>query len=130
MLSFKTHAGNKAGRLISKHFIFKKSFIWGKNKRSAAWFQYIWIALYLAYNKNKLYKILCYWSRDTLNSDFFGKGSGNSFHTIFCVWFYKKKVSHVIFYWLIKFHCPIPFTSWDIGQYVYCNCLFPRFWHH
>ena len=24
-----------------------------------------------------------------------------------------------------KFHCLIPFFSWDIGQYMYCNCLFP-----
>ena len=29
-----------------------------------------------------------------------------------------------------KFHCLIAFTSWDIGQYVYCNCLFSRMWRH
>ena len=28
-----------------------------------------------------------------------------------------------MFYYLTKFHCLIAFTSWDIGQYVYCNCL-------
>ena len=22
------------------------------------------------------------------------------------------------------------FTSWNIGQYVYCNCLLTRLWHH
>ena len=24
----------------------------------------------------------------------------------------------------------IGFTSWDIGQYMYCNCLIPRLWRH
>ena len=33
-------------------------------------FQYISIALHLAYNKNKLDKTLDYWSRDMLNFDF------------------------------------------------------------
>ena len=42
------------------------------------------------------------------------------------VWFFNKNVSHVIFYYLTKFHCWIAFTSWDIGQYVHCNCLLTR----
>ena len=25
--------------------------------------------------------------------------------------------THVIFYWLTKFHCLFAFTSWDIGEY-------------
>ena len=29
-----------------------------------------------------------------------------------------------MFYSLPKFHCLIPFTSWDIVKFVYCNCLF------
>ena len=33
-------------------------------------------------------------------------------------------------YQLIKFHCLITFTSWDIGQYVYYNCLFTWLWRH
>ena len=37
--------------------------------------------------------------------------------------FSRKNVSHVTFYQLIKFHCLIAFTSRDIGQYVYYNCL-------
>ena len=61
---------------------------------------------------------------------FFRKGSGNSFSTTSCVSFSKKNVSHVIFYQLIKFHCLIAFTAWDIWQYVYGNCLFPRLWRH
>ena len=30
-------------------------------------------------------------------------------------------ISHVIFYYLTKFHCLITFTSCDIGQYVHCS---------
>ena len=42
----------------------------------------------------------------------FKKESGNSFSTKFCVWFFKKNVSQVIFYYLTKFHYVIVFTSW------------------
>ena len=42
----------------SKSFFFQKNVIWGKNKWSAAQFQYISIDLNLTYNKNKLYKTL------------------------------------------------------------------------
>ena len=34
-----------------------------------------------------------------------------------------------MFYELTKFHWLIVFT-WNIGQYVYCNWLFPRLWRH
>ena len=43
---------------------------------SAARFHYISIALKLEYNRNKLFKNLCYWSRDMLNFDFLDKGVG------------------------------------------------------
>ena len=29
-----------------------------------------------------------------------------------------------------KFHCFIAFTSYDIGQYAYCNYLLPSLWRH
>ena len=61
---------------------------------------------------------------------FFRKGSGNTFSTTFCVWFFKKSFCHVIFYSLTKFHCLIVFNFWDIDQYMYCNCLLPRLWRH
>ena len=51
-------------------FIFKNCLIWGQSKWSATLFQYISIALNLGNNKNKLYKTLGYWSRDTLNFNF------------------------------------------------------------
>ena len=62
----------KWGRETSSRplFIFQESLIWGKIMWSAAYFQYILIALNLAYNKNKLYNTLDYWSRDMLNFDF------------------------------------------------------------
>ena len=59
---------NEAGRLVPDLFLFfRKSFIWGKIKWFAAYFQYNSIALNLAYNKNNLYKTLNCWSRDILN---------------------------------------------------------------
>ena len=55
-------------------FAFQESFILGKIKWSTASFHYISIALKLAYNKNKLFKILHYWSRDIFHFDFLDKG--------------------------------------------------------
>ena len=68
----------KLGRETSPRplFVFLKNFILGKSKWSAAWFHYISIALKLAYNRNKLFKTLRYWSRDMLNFNFLNKGLG------------------------------------------------------
>ena len=38
-------------------------------------------------------------------------------------WFLEKKISPVIIYYMIKFHCLVAFTSWDIEQYLYYNCI-------
>ena len=46
--------------------------------------------------------------------------SGTSFPASFFAWFLKKNIS------LVYSFCLVVFTSWDIGQYVYCNC----FWRH
>ena len=48
----------------------------------------------------------------------------------FCTWFLKKNIFLVIFHWLAKFLCLAAFASWDIEQYIYCNCLLIRLWHH
>ena len=56
---------------------------------------------------------------------FFRKKSGNSFSTTFYVCFLKKSVSYILLIDQYKFHCLNDFTSWDIWQYVYCNCFFP-----
>ena len=74
---FKNHPENKAGKLIPDNFLFFfKNFILGNSKWSTAWFHYISIAFKLAYNKNKLFKTLHYWSRDMPNFDFLDKGLG------------------------------------------------------
>ena len=85
--------------------------------------------IFLVHNKNKLWinfeliqRCAQFW--------FFSKGSGNRISTTFCVWFFKKNVFYVIFFWRNKFNCLIVFTSRDIGQLVYCNCLLPRLWRH
>ena len=56
------------------------------------------------------------------------KRSGISLRTSFSAWFLKKNLSLVIFYELTKFYCLVAFTSWDLGQYVYCSCLLTSFW--
>ena len=48
------------------------------------------MALNLAYNENKLYKTLDYWSRDLLNSDFSEKGLGIVFTQRFVYDFSRK----------------------------------------
>ena len=73
---FKNYAENETVKLVRDRFFLKKSLILGKSKWSAAWFHYIWIALKLAYNRNKLFKTLHYCSRDMLNFDFLDKGLG------------------------------------------------------
>ena len=81
--------------LQKSSFVFWKNFIW-----SAAWFQYISIALNLTYTKNKLYKILDYWSRNKLSFDLFRKGSGNGFYTTFYEFFKKTFLMLYSIIWL------------------------------
>ena len=69
----------KQGDLFQTSFyFFQKNLIWDKRKWSKVLFQYFLIALNLAYNRNKLYKILDYWPRDKLNFSFLEKGLGPS----------------------------------------------------
>ena len=65
-------SSKKCGRDTSSRplFVFWKSFIWVKTKCSAAWFQYISIALNLVYIENKHLKNLGHRSRDILNFGF------------------------------------------------------------
>ena len=57
-------------------FISQKSLTWGRSKCSETLFQYISIVCNYAYNKNKPYKTLDYWSRDMLDFNFSEKGLG------------------------------------------------------
>ena len=56
------------------------------------------------------------------------KGSWTSLPALFSAWFSKENISVVIFYYLTKFQCLVAFNLWDIGQYVYCNCLLTMLW--
>ena len=58
------------------------------------------------------------------------KRSGTRFLASCSAWFLKKNISLVTFYKPAKFHCLVAFTSWDIGQYIYRNCLLTRLWRH
>ena len=89
----KNHTKNEAGRRVpGLFFYYKKCYIY-EVKASG---------LQLSFNifwktstcKNKLHETLDYWSRDILNFDFSEKGLG-SCSTAFCVWIFKKHVSHV-----------------------------------
>ena len=62
-------------RIRPKSFVFLKSVIGGKNKRSVPYFQNVLIVLNLAYYKNKLYETSEYWSRHMLNFDILDKGA-------------------------------------------------------
>ena len=55
---------------------------------------------------------------------------GTSFPSSFSAWFLKKNISLVIFYNLVKFNCLVAFTSWDVWQNMYCNCLLTELWRH
>ena len=38
---------------------------------------------------------------------------------------FKENICHILIYYLTKFHVQVASTSWDIGQYGYCNYFFP-----
>ena len=79
-------------------FVFLNCFISGKSKWSAAWFYYILIALKLAYNRNKLFKTLHYWSRDMFNFDILDNGLGIVSPAHFVYDFSKKKKMFFMLY--------------------------------
>ena len=75
MFYFKNHAENEAGRLVPDLFLFSKKALYEvKASDLQLSFNYISIALSLAYNQNKLYKTLDYRSRNMLNFDYSEKG--------------------------------------------------------
>ena len=44
--------------------------------------------------------------------------------------FLKKNIYLIILCYLTKFHCLVALYSWDVAQYVYCNCSLTRLWRH
>ena len=73
-----------------------------------------------------MYNSLDYWSRDILNFDILEKSLGIVFLPHFMYDFFNKNFSCYVLLWT-KFHFLNAFTSWDIGQYVYCSYLFHKF---
>ena len=65
-----------------------------------------------------------------VNFDFLGEGLGIVSSTHFVYGFSKKMFLTLDSINWTKFRCLIASTFWDIGQYMYCNYLFPRLWRH
>ena len=58
---------------------------------------------------------------------------GHTFKTklhCLCMIFHEKYFSFYVLLTDSKFNCLLAFTSWNIGQYLYCNYLFPNSWNH
>ena len=92
--------------------------------------QYVLITLNLQYDENKLYKFLNYWFRDMLNFNFPEKGLELVSPPHFPYDFSRKMF--LILYSINRpnFKVWLSFTSRDIGQYVYYNCLLTSLWRH
>ena len=78
-------------------------------------------SLFLLYLQVEVYQILlklrCWPLALTLYKAFLKNKmrSGTSLPASFFAWFLKKNISHVMVYYLTKFHCLIAFASWDFG---------------
>ena len=96
-------------------------FTWGKSKWSTASFQYLSIALNLAYNESNLNKNFDHWFRDMLNFDFLEKGL-----EIVPPQHFVYNFSRKMFLMSYSINWPnfIVFASWDVEKFVYCNVCF------
>ena len=118
---FKNHAENEVVTLVPDLFCFLKKVLY-EVKLSGQHFSFktfcqssTW-----TYNKSKPYELRSVDPEICLILIFQKRFWDQFLQHILCMIFQEKNF-HVIFYQLIKFHCLIPFTSWDIGQYEYCN---------
>ena len=84
----------------------------------------------LEYNKNKLYKTLDYWSRNILNFSLPEKGLGLVTPPHFEYDFSRKMILMLYSIYWPNFIAWLPFSSRDIGQYVFQNWLLTRLWRH
>ena len=130
---FKNHAENETRRLVRDLFLFFKIALY----EVFIWKQMVCSLVSITFHSPQLAKQLKQniWNLIILIQRyvrfwFLRKEPGNSFSTTFCVWLFKKNISHVMLYWLTKFLYLIAFIAWDIGIYVYCNCLLTKLWHH
>ena len=83
-------------------------------------------------NNRKWLKLRCRPVAFTSNKAFLKNKmrSGTSLPASFSGRFSKKNIYLVILLYLTKVQCLIAFTSWDIGQYLYCNYLPTRLWRN
>ena len=85
---FAYHAQNEPRKLVPDLFLFFLKNLF--EVKASGLFQYISIALNLAYNKIKLHTTLNYWSRDMLNFEFLEKGLEIVFPSYFVYDFSRK----------------------------------------
>ena len=110
-MSFHCNAENEEGRLVPDLLLFLEKALYNiKESVKHLIFNIFWWTLIWTSNKNKF--AAC----QTVDSQI---------HHILCMIFWGN-VSHVILYCIAKFHYLIVFTSWDIRQYMYWNCLLTR----
>ena len=89
---------------------------------TATWNFYALLLLYVQVeNYKNLFKLWC-WPLPLISS-FFKKTKGSL--ELVSLPQFLHDFEGKYFYQLIPFHCLIAFTSCDIGQYAYCNYLFP-----
>ena len=127
---FKNLEENEAGRLVPNLFLFfEKVLCKVKASGQHLSFNTFWLSLTLTYNKSKLYTISECFSRDMPNFDFLWKSLRLASPPYFVNAFSKKYFSCYILL-TDRLNCMFVFTSWDIGQYVCYNYLFPSMWRH
>ena len=92
--------------------------------------KWLWVRIPLLSLKLQIWRLLRARSSFTSFKAFLKskKKSGTSLPASFSAWILKKNILLVIFYYLTKFHCLVAFTTWGIGQYVYCNYLLTFLW--
>ena len=95
---FKSHAENEASRQVHDLLLFFKKALYDVKASGLQPSFNILIVLNLVCDKNILYKTLDNRSTDMLNFDILEKGLGIVPAPPFCICFFQRDMSHVIFY--------------------------------
>ena len=88
-------------------------------------------SFFLAETTRKILKLRC-WTLHFTSYNYFTRKKDLEIvslpHFLHKIW--KKKIFHVIFYYLVKFHCLIGLPSWDVRQCANWNYLSPSLWRY
>ena len=103
-------------KLVQDHFLFLRKALY-KVKANILQLSF---NIFLHAIKTNYIKLLDCWSSDMLNFDISGKGSGVVSYHILCMILLEKCFPFYI-PWIDRIL---------IGQYVYFNCFFTRWWNH